>query len=174
MTRTRLVLIAMASTLIILATACGPALDGGGDDGEYAALPNENILEDASASTSFGAEASDEFDAVGAGQRLSAQGGDIAPGAPPANPQLQNVLDRKIIQSTSVDIEVEEVGGSFQEIIRITETAGGFVASSSFSNRDEEQIADVTIRVPGNQYRPCWPASAAWALSRQRAQTPTT
>ncbi len=153
MTRTPLVLIAIASTLIILATACSAALDSGGDDGEFAALPSENIQEDGSTDSSFDAEGADESDTLGAGQRLSAQNTEGAPGALPADPQLQGVLDRKIIQSTSVEIEVEEVGGSFQEIIRIAETAGGFVASSSFSNRDEEQIADVTIRVPGNQYQ---------------------
>ena len=162
MTRTRLVLIAIASTLIILVTACGAALDGGGDDGDTASLPQYGAVEDdGSTASSFGAQGADEFDAVGAGQRLSSQDADNAPGAAPAIPgaasaqsqQLPNILDRKIIQSTSVDIEVEEVGGSFQDIIRFAETAGGFVASSSFSNRDEEQIADVTIRVPANQYQ---------------------
>jgi len=63
------------------------------------------------------------------------------------------VLDRKIVQSSSVDVEVEEVGRSFQEIMRIAETAGGFVVSSSFTNLDDNQLADLTIRVPGDQYQ---------------------
>ena len=167
MTRTRLVLIAIASTLIILATACSTPFDGdGGDDGEFAAPPSENVQEDGSTTSALGAEASAELADIREGLEspfASSDGATAsrASGDQAANPdeafvqsqQVPNILDRKIIQSTSVAIEVEEVGSSFQEIIRIAETAGGFVASSSFSNHDEEQIADVTIRVPANQYQ---------------------
>jgi len=57
------------------------------------------------------------------------------------------------VQSSSVDVGVKEVGGSFQEIIRLATTAGGFVASSAFSNADDTQVADLTIRVPETQYQ---------------------
>lgn len=78
--------------------------------------------------------------------------GDV--GAPaPDSAQLDNILDRKIVQSTSVDLGVEEVGRSFQEIIRLATTAGGFVAGSSFSNFDDRQVADLTVRVPNDQYQ---------------------
>ena len=167
MTKPRLVLIAIASMLIILAAACGAALDrGDGDKSAPALLPSGNVQEEDTNASAFGAEASAELADIREGLEspfASSDGATAsrASGDQAANPdeasvqsqQLPNILDRKIIQSTSVAIEVEEVSGSFQEIIRITETAGGFVASSSFSNRDDEQIADVTIRVPANQYQ---------------------
>ncbi|MCH8025338.1 MAG: DUF4349 domain-containing protein [Chloroflexi bacterium] len=150
MTKTRLILIAIASTLIILATACSAALDRG-DDGAASSIPQGSAAQAEALLDSFNGDAEAPADEFG-GERLESIS-DSLDGGPSANPQFQNVLDRKIIQSTSVAIEVEEVSGSFQEIIRITETAGGFVASSTFENRDEEQIADVTIRVPADQYQ---------------------
>jgi hypothetical protein len=70
-----------------------------------------------------------------------------------ANQALPDVLDRKIIQNTTVDLEVEEVSRTFQDIMNIALTAGGHVASSSFSNDDDQQIADLTIRVPAEQHQ---------------------
>jgi hypothetical protein len=72
-------------------------------------------------------------------------------GAQPA--QLPDVLGRKIVQTTDIDVQVKEVPRSFQDIVRIATTAGGFVASSTFSNADKQQIADLTIRVPADQYQ---------------------
>jgi hypothetical protein len=73
-------------------------------------------------------------------------------GAQPA-PNLPDILGRKIVQTTDIDVQVKEVPRSFQDIVRIATTAGGFVASSTFSNADKQQIADLTIRVPADQYQ---------------------
>ena len=157
MTRTRLVLIAIASTLIILATACGATL--GGDDGDAATLPQGNAIEGDSASGVVNADAEElaaEYGDEGLESRYGSFDGALpASGGAPSvqSQQPPNILDRKIIQSTSVDLASDDILRHFQEIIRFAETAGGFVASSSFSNLDEEQIADVTIRVPANQYQ---------------------
>ena len=134
------------ATLVLVLAACGSeslTLDGdtngsAGPAVDEAAPPVEEYS---------GAQREREADGSVSGEVAS--GG----GALPAAPELQSVLDRKIIQSSSVDIEVKEVAREFQEIIRIAETAGGFIASSSFSNVDDEQVADVTIRVPGDQYQ---------------------
>ena len=67
--------------------------------------------------------------------------------------QFQGLLNRKIIQSTTLDVRVDEVGRAFQDIISLATTYGGFVASSSFSDVDDDQQADLTIRVPGNRYQ---------------------
>jgi hypothetical protein len=72
--------------------------------------------------------------------------------APAADPKLQ-VIDRKIIQSTSVDVEVEDVARNFQEILRIAQTEAGHIVSSSLTNVDDEQAGDVTIRVPHDRYQ---------------------
>ena len=50
-------------------------------------------------------------------------------------------------------MQVENVGGSFEEVSRVATSVGGFVASSSFSYHDEDQIASVTIRVPAESYQ---------------------
>jgi hypothetical protein len=83
--------------------------------------------------------------------------GDDASGGVPidgesSDPALQGLIDRKIIQSASVDLEVDDVARTFQELIRLTGTSQGFVVGSTFSNDDGEQIADLTIRVPADQY----------------------
>jgi hypothetical protein len=85
-----------------------------------------------------------------------ASGGGLAPGAEPAT--AGQTLDRKIIQTASLQLQVEEVGAGFEEVGRIATAAGGFVSSSSFSYRDGEgdlkdrQVASVTIRVPAETY----------------------
>lgn len=141
LTRTRLGIIAIIGALIVLSIACGSELsdrEGGGAEGD--------------ASLGFG-----DFTVTGQSDgepaALSADEGLRAGSAPGGSENLQGLLDRKIIQSTSIDITVEEVGRNFQEIIRIAETAGGFVASSTFSNVDDEQVADLTIRVPADRYQ---------------------
>jgi hypothetical protein len=85
----------------------------------------------------------------------AARNGASVPGAPgpaPASGAL-TAEDRKIVQTASVRLQVEEVGGSFEEVGRIATGAGGFVASSSFSYQAEAQIASMTIRVPASQYQ---------------------
>jgi hypothetical protein len=82
-------------------------------------------------------------------------GGASAPGAAPAagGGTLASTIDRKIVSTASIQMQVENVGGSFEEVGRIATSAGGFVASSSFSYKDEDQIAAVTIRVPTESYQ---------------------
>lgn len=158
LTRTRMILIGIVGTLVVLGAVLSAVLrDGGGGEAEHPATSSSPLR---SAGDTLGYLA-DESEAP----ELSAQGGEgaadaaasdslpEADGSPAVDPQLQGLLDRKIIQSSSVDIEVKEVGRDFQEIIRIAETAGGFVASSSFSNLDDQQVADLTIRVPGDRYQ---------------------
>ncbi len=155
-TRTRLMLIGAAAVLLVLAAACGGALDNGeesGDSGGAASAPAFNSLDiagDEPAVARSEAQAdgeyaySDSYDSEAEAPRGEGPG---------SAPQLQGLLDRKIIQSTSVDIEVADVGRDFQEIIRIAQTAGGFVDGSTFSNVEDQQSADITIRVPSDRYQ---------------------
>jgi len=131
-----------AALLLVLAAACASdessGTTAGGSTGD--ARP------DAGAAPSVGEEAPS---VQGAGETSDAgQDGAAAP-----DPALQGLLDRKIIQNTTVDLEVDEVGRSFQDIIGIAQGAGGLVASSSFSNLDDEQVADLTIRVPADRHQ---------------------
>lgn len=94
---------------------------------------------------------------TGPQQAPVANGGAAAPAGLPAS-ALQSV-DRKIIQTASLQLQVEEVGAGFEEVGRIATASGGFVSSSSFSYRDgddeelrQRQVASVTIRVPAEVY----------------------
>ncbi len=177
MTRVRLILLGTLGALLVLAMACSSPVPGGDDEGGDGSISAGNIAPQAegiaeqpasddggqfnySDETARGRVLSSDFadgdGEFGAAALLGQRANEVDDGAPPVNPQLGGILDRKIIQSTSIDLEIEGENGvsrSFQDIIRIAETAGGFVASSSFSNIDDKQFADVTIRVPGTQYQ---------------------
>ena len=66
--------------------------------------------------------------------------------------QDQSNLDRKIIQTASLDLQVEDVADAFRKVGQIASAAGGFVLESSTSYTDERPQADITIRVPAEQY----------------------
>ena len=156
MTRTRLILLSTLGLMLMLAVACSAGGDSG-DNSSESILGNEGeaglspLSQDDSTLGRSGDAPHENLSAYS----INAISGGEEPAAP-ADQQLGNALDRKIIQSSSVDLGVEGENGvsrSFQDIIRIAETAGGFVANSSFSNIDEKQFADVTIRVPSTQYQ---------------------
>ena len=148
------VLVAFAVSLAVTATG-----DGGGDDGRSVTLQNGTANAAGIAESVPAVPASEEYSTDGEVRSALGEDDGDASLAPPGDPQLgvdlQGVLDRKIIQSSSVDLGMEEgeVGRGFQEIMRIAETAGGFVASSSFTTLEDGQAADVTIRVPGDRYQ---------------------
>jgi hypothetical protein len=73
--------------------------------------------------------------------------------APDGVPGLQTSIDRKIVQTASVQLQVRDVGVSFEEVGRVATGAGGFVASSNFSYKGEQQFASMTIRVPVERYQ---------------------
>ncbi|HEX5369943.1 MAG TPA: DUF4349 domain-containing protein, partial [Dehalococcoidia bacterium] len=75
-----------------------------------------------------------------------------APSAPGGD-ALAATTDRKIVQTASMALQVKDVGGSFEDVGRIATGAGGYVASSSFAYKGEQQIASVTIRVPASSYQ---------------------
>lgn len=158
-TRTRLALIGIAGALVALMLVLGAACGGQEKDASntlgfldaespQGAPPNEEDL-------SLAGGDGEEFLASNRVSGVLEEYAFDTDGASAAAPELQSVLDRKIIQSSSLDVEVDEgeVGRTFQDIIRIAQTNGGFVANSTFSNLDEQQIADLTIRVPGDRYQ---------------------
>jgi hypothetical protein len=118
------------------ATDASPDSSGQPAAGVPAGEPDDGTFSDA--------EEPLEGDALGGGQTEDS-------GSP--NPAgLQTSLDRKIVQNSSIDIGVEDVGRQFQELVGIATSSGGFVLSSAFSNADDEQTADITIRVPNDRY----------------------
>jgi hypothetical protein len=57
------------------------------------------------------------------------------------------------VQTASIRLQVKEVGASFEEVNRIATAAGGFLASSSFSYQNDQQIASASIRVPAARHQ---------------------
>ena len=137
-TPTRAAIFGIAALLFAFIVGCGAV--GRGDTVENKVDDNAAAPPEALASQADGLRA--DF-----GDSDIAQESAEEPGTGSALPAL---LDRKIVQSASIDIQVDEVGRNFQEIVRIAETAGGFVASSSFSNLGDQQVADLTVRVPSD------------------------
>lgn len=138
LTPTRIAILGVAALLLALVAACsavGSSDSAESEAGNPVALP----ADEPAAFTTNSRAASGDVDLA------QADGAEAGSGN-----ALPALLDRKIVQSASIDIQVDEVGRNFQEIVRIAETAGGFVASSSFSNVDDQQIADLTVRVPND------------------------
>ncbi len=89
-----------------------------------------------------------------AGAPQSGAGADGAVTGGDANPaQLPSQLDRKIIQTATLDITVDAVSRNFEDVGNVAVGLGGFVASSQFGNEGDRQTASITIRVPGDKYQ---------------------
>src|SRR3990172_8321233 len=134
-------LLAIALLLPLLVSACGEEVAPTGE------------LEDKSAQDALGGAPGEE---ESAGLAPSApQAGEIAgQSGAGGSPQVAGAsIDRKIIQTASVSLQVKAVGEAFQEVGRIASGAGGFVSNSSFSNVDDEQVASVTIPVPAVRFQ---------------------
>jgi hypothetical protein len=116
-----------------------------GEDGGVAEGPLSTLNVDKAAQPAADAESRASSGAGGS------QGQAPSPAGSP--PTLQTSIERKIVQTGSMQLQVEDVGGGFEEVGRIATAAGGFVASSKFSYKDEKQIASVTIRVPADAYQ---------------------
>jgi hypothetical protein len=80
--------------------------------------------------------------------------GTLAEGnAPGLAPSDVAAFDRKIIQDTSLDLQVEDVSKSYDDVQRIALVAGGFVLDSSAAANQDRPQANLTIRVPTSQYQ---------------------
>lgn len=60
---------------------------------------------------------------------------------------------RKVIRHVSVSLAADDTRAAYDEIIRIAEAAGGFVANAEVrpTGEDEEPYISVTIRIPSNE-----------------------
>jgi hypothetical protein len=122
----RAVLLLVAALLPLMASSCG---------GEVTPTSVNEKPADFAVSSPGDEETGTQSGESGAGQAMGAS------------------IDRKITQTASMSLQVEAVGEAFQEVGRIAAGAGGFVASSSFSNEGEEQVASMTIRVPAARFQ---------------------
>ncbi len=62
-------------------------------------------------------------------------------------------LDRKIIQTATLRLVVGSVADAFHQVASLAGDAGGFVATSTFSNEGDHQTGTITIRVPADRFQ---------------------
>lgn len=65
---------------------------------------------------------------------------------------LTNALGRSVIRNGHMELVVESVEDSFQQVRQITESTGGYVSGSTFTGRGETQRAYLTLRIPADQF----------------------
>jgi len=148
--RLRLILIGLAGSAILLgAAACSGALDSGKSSNSNGARSEGSLSKSLDAAAPANGSVQSSLPSGSAGAPASS----VPAGQTQSDPKLQGLFDRKIVQTTSVDVGVKEVGRAFTDISSAAESAGGFVAGSAFSNVDKKQVADLTIRVPADQYQ---------------------
>jgi len=63
-------------------------------------------------------------------------------------------LDRMVISTAQMSLEVADVTKAHDDIGRLAGEAGGFITESSVSHGDGTETGSVTIRVPAKQYQP--------------------
>ncbi len=61
-------------------------------------------------------------------------------------------LDRKIISTAQLQLEVDNVPSAFNKIMNITQEHGGFITSSSVYGYGERKTGEVTVRVPQKDF----------------------
>ena len=62
------------------------------------------------------------------------------------------VVERKVISTASITVQVDEVQQAVAEVRLIAEGLGGFVERLSSFGREEEQRATITVRVPQSEF----------------------
>ena len=156
----RFSLVALALAVVVMAVviaACGSeqSADDGGIDASAGAVEARGDGD----TFAFSDEDVGDLEAQAAGAPAPITGGE---GGGLSLPQL---VDRKIIRTATLELEVEAVGAAVQEVESIAVAAGGFVSRSSvFIEEPPElgeeddvaarrtQTATVTIRVPAEVY----------------------
>lgn len=77
-------------------------------------------------------------------------------GEAPANfdVRLDVVVDRKVIRQASLQLHASDTRATFDEIVRLTESVGGFVANANvfpFEGEDAQPDVSMTLRIPAGQ-----------------------
>lgn len=150
-TRYALIAFAAAGALGLVGWLAGSR--GYGDTGAGRSVPPVALSDARTGVTSGTTEEADRA-VPGVAQGPEAAASDQA--APPGGTAAGAIERRTIIRTASLDLTVENVTRTFEDIGRIATSAGGFVASSSLGKQrigdDEYQVGSITIRVPDRQY----------------------
>ena len=144
----------IATALLALSlVACG----GSDDEGVSSESVDAMTSQGSAGAPAFGG-ADSSFGGAGESKGDFAEDGAIAPSAPGAantgtSPEpISDILGRQVIRNGSMQLTVESVTETFDQVRGAVEQAGGFVASSSFSGREDSQRARMTVRVPAAKF----------------------
>lgn len=155
--------LAGATALALLLAACGGNEDSAGGNGDDAqAITNADAPSEADA----GGEQSNSNDlagkpapaATGGGSSVGSGSGSSVGSAGDASQNNGPFgLDRKITRTANLEVTVDNVLDSAQEVEDIAITAGGFVSSSNLSRETDSdggdiQTATIKVRVPAAAY----------------------
>lgn len=96
----------------------------------------------------------DDSDAVEEGASEPSSGGDAAFGAQPENAAQTNggAFDRLVIRTATVSLAVEDVQGAASAVRAVADRRGGYVLTSSSYVTEDGQFAEVSIRVPSDEF----------------------
>ncbi len=99
--------------------------------------------------------ASDSAPLIEPGGRAGAPAPQLAPAAPESGPGGSSIFgeDRLIIFTANVAIRVEDVPSSVDALIRIADQYRGYVAGSNFSEGGGSPFANVTLKVPAENFQ---------------------
>ena len=146
--------------LLLAATGCGDAREAPGQPGP--AADSAIMYSNKDTFSQQGAPAAIPAPADRAAQSAStgATGGGTSAGGSGGALPLPQLADRKIIRTATLELSVEKVGSSVDQVQQIAAAAGGVVSSSSLSSENPQgrdsgpprQTASITIRVPAQAY----------------------
>ncbi len=139
------VMVISVAVLGIALAACGGSENASRSSGSNAGVVAQPGIASDNSQKTAGLEPAALPDASGSGP-AETNATDLAPSD-------QALFDRKIIQNTSMDLQVEDVAKSYDDVERIAITAGGFLLDSSVSSSQDKPSATLTIRVPTDQYQ---------------------
>ena len=61
-------------------------------------------------------------------------------------------IDRKIVRTGNISLEVDDIGKTMDEIVKIAADLGGYVVSSNRQGNDEYDSGRVSIRIPSDRF----------------------
>lgn len=132
----------MLLIMFVIATACG-SNDDTGVDAE---------MDSASVSTG-GAAAQPVADKAASSARDSAAiGATAAAGSAADGQQPSTNFDRLVIRTAQMDLAVDDVGSAVNAVRDLALARGGLVFSSNSYVEDEREYAQITIKVPADQF----------------------
>ena len=146
--------------LLLAGAGCGDAQDTPGQPGPDGESSSLNYSGDTMSVQGAPAALPPADRAVQGASTGTTGGGTSAGGSDGALP-LPQLADRKIIRTATLELSVENVGSSVDQVQQIAAAAGGFVSSSSLSTENPQgqgsgppprQTGSITIRVPAQAY----------------------